>query len=84
MARAVLIARLSRRKKSAVSVQKVLTQHGCLIRTRLGIHAGAGDRCADDGLIILELVGAAGKMKELAGCLSRLPGVSVTLVPVRQ
>jgi len=82
MARAVLIATVSRRRQSAGAVQKVLTEFGCLIRTRLGIHAGVGDACTDDGLIILELVGQKKEMALLSGRLRRIAGVTVRIVPV--
>jgi hypothetical protein len=71
---------ISHRSKSAVDVQRLLTQWGCFIKTRLGIHDGVGNQCSDSGLIVLELVGDKDKKEELAFELKNLEGVSVQLV----
>ena len=44
------------RVKHAGVVQKVLTQYGGSIKTRLGLHEVAGD-LAPNGIILLEMVG---------------------------
>lgn len=41
------------REKAAVKVQELLTKHGCIIRTRLGLHE-VGNQCSSNGLILLE------------------------------
>jgi len=56
MEKTILLCLIDGRKKSAVNVQKILTEWGCLIKTRLGIHDGVLDNCSESGLIILELV----------------------------
>lgn len=82
MKRSVLLILVDKRKKEAVTVQKILTAWGCLIKTRLGIHDGVLDKCSEHGLIILELVGAAAKIKELTRKLNLLPGVKAKLVNI--
>ena len=47
---------ISKRIAEAVKVQQVLTEHGCIIKLRVGLHE-AGDVCADDGLVLLHLCG---------------------------
>lgn len=71
---------ISRRSKNAVQVQGLLTEFGCIIKTRLGLHDGVGDKCSDDGLIILELVGEKPVQKELSEKLKALDGIAVELI----
>jgi hypothetical protein len=71
---------VSRRSKNAVRVQELLTEYGCNIKTRLGIHDGVGDRCSDDGLILLELAGESPVHKELSEKLKALDGVAAELI----
>ncbi len=78
--RSILLVLVSKRSKSAIEVQKILTERGCSIKTRLGIHDGVGDRCSDSGLIILELVGEKQTKDELKTKLSALDGVTANLV----
>ncbi|MCK5534149.1 hypothetical protein KAI68_03455 [bacterium] len=80
MAKSILIILLGKRKESAVSVQKILTQWGCLIKTRLGIHDGVLENCSESGLIILELVGDKSKKEEFTRKLNLLSGVTAKLV----
>lgn len=80
MKKSVLLILIGSRKESAVNVQKVLTGWGCLIKTRLGIHDGVLDNCSDQGLLMLELVGAEDQKEELARKLSLIKGVSSKLV----
>lgn len=42
------------RLHDAPKLQEILTKHGCLIKTRIGIHE-AGDKCSNQGLIILHM-----------------------------
>ncbi|MGC9363125.1 MAG: hypothetical protein ACP5FZ_00995 [Fidelibacterota bacterium] len=73
---------VNKRKKEAITVQKILTEWGCLIKTRLGLHEGVLDDCSDVGSIILELVGDPEKHKELLRKLNLLAGVSAKLIDV--
>ena len=78
--KSIMVVLVSKRSKAAVEVQKLLTEWGCSIKTRLGIHDGVGNQCSDSGLIILEMVGEAAKISELKTKLSALDGVDVKLV----
>ncbi|MCD6254169.1 MAG: hypothetical protein J7J80_07195 [Thermotogae bacterium] len=71
----VMAVLVDNRKKEAVQVQKILTEWGCLIKTRLGLHEGTLDQCSDSGLIILELVGNPDQHVQLCERLNTLPGV---------
>ena len=76
----LLAVLVDKRKKIAPTVQHILTDWGCWIKTRLGIHDGTLDDCSNVGLIILELVGEKEKHKELSRKLCLLDGVRTELV----
>jgi len=80
MQKTLLIVLLSRRHSDAVKVQRFLTEYGCIVKTRLGIHDGVLDKCSDTGLIILELVGPEKEKKELARKLKSISKVKVKYV----
>jgi len=80
MTKTILLVSLTQRKDTAVTVQKVLSEWGCLIKTRLGIHDGVLEDCSEDGLLFLELVGAEDKKSQLNLLLANLPGVKTQLV----
>jgi hypothetical protein len=65
------------RMKSAVEVQKILTEFGCNIKTRLGLHDVGEDYCTSTGLLILELIGDEGKIQEMHTKLKAIEGVEV-------
>ena len=73
----ILAVHITDRLKDAVEVQKVFTEFGCNIRTRVGLHDVAGDVCAPGGVVILELVGPATITGEIAGRLDAITGVEV-------
>ena len=60
------------REEHAEEVQKLLTKHGCAIKTRLGLHE-ASNICSPSGLIILEF--APGQDEEVALLKKELEGV---------
>ena len=68
---------VSDRAKEASAVQGLLTEYGCHIRTRLGLHQVAEGACAAGGLVLLEMFGCPDKCQELACKLSAIVGVEV-------
>ena len=82
MTKSYMIIVVNLRKKEAVNVQKILTEWGCLIRIRLGLHEGVLDQCSDVGSIILELVGERDKHIELARKLNLLSGVKAQYIEI--
>jgi len=65
------------RLETAAAVQALLTEYGCNIKTRLGLHPVAEGSCADKGLILLEMYGDEARCRELGERLAALPGVEV-------
>lgn len=77
----ILLVKVGDRPKVAVRVQEVLTQYGCNIRTRLGLHEFASE-CEekDEGLIVLEVTGNAEDIEKLRGALEAIESVKVVSV----
>ena len=46
---------IGNRKEFAPMVQDVLTEFGCIIKMRLGLHEGIENSCSNEGFIILNL-----------------------------
>lgn len=64
------------RFESATEVQRILTDYGCVIRTRIGLHGSDDCKCATDGLILLEIINdesAQEAVKELC----RIEGIEI-------
>ncbi len=68
---------VSNRVKEVPNVQKLLTEYGCSIKTRIGLHHVDEKSCSPRGLILLEMFGDEAVSNELAQKLSRLEGVEV-------
>jgi len=62
------------RQKEAGEVQKVLTNYGCSIKTRLGLHEASNENCSNEGLILLELTGNFKEMDNLEKELQKIEG----------
>jgi hypothetical protein len=48
---------LTNRVENAAEFQKILTEHGCDIRTRLGLHPRPDESCLNNGIVLLEVHG---------------------------
>lgn len=57
------------------AVQHLLTEYGCSIRTRLGLHEAAAEFCSPNGLVLLEMVDDDAKADELIARLNAVKGV---------
>lgn len=65
------------RKKEAGQVQSILTNYGCNIRTRLGLHDVYDKDSRSGGIIIIELNGDETEKNRLEDDLSKLEGVNI-------
>ena len=68
---------ITNRVKRAPEVQKVLTEFGCSIKTRLGLHEASATACSPNGLILLEMVGDDKASNRMARKLKAIEGVEV-------
>jgi hypothetical protein len=65
------------RVETAPKVQDLLTQYGCNIRMRLGLHDAALGACSNTGLILLQMCGEKAEIAEMERKLQALPYVKV-------
>jgi len=80
MSKVIMGIELEQRRQTATDVQEVLTDYGCFIKTRIGLHSASdeGEVCSEKGLIILELTNNSEQQcEELEGKLTEIDGVNV-------
>jgi len=64
--------------KNSGEIQKVFTEYGCNIRTRLGLHNVAENICSPEGLILIEFIGGEQLADEMIGKLMKTnPGLEI-------
>lgn len=68
------------RSDIAPKVQEVLTNYGCIIDTRLGMHQS--NDCSEEGLIILKLCGDSDQISKLEEELKGLDRVAVNKMKI--
>jgi hypothetical protein len=68
---------VSDRVKKSGDVQKLFTEYGCNIKTRIGLHDASNNVCAPNGVIVLEMIGDEKVCNEMATKLNALDGVEV-------
>jgi hypothetical protein len=68
---------ITNRVKHVPEVQKVLTEFGCSIKTRLGLHEASSTACSPNGLILLEMVGNDKASNRMAQKLKAIEGIEV-------
>jgi hypothetical protein len=68
---------VTNRADQVPEVQHLLTEYGCNIKTRVGLHHVDDQVCSPRGLILLEMHGNLAVCQELKTKLSALPGVEV-------
>ena len=71
---------IDKRTNVAPDVQEILTDYGCIIDSRLGLH-NVRD-CAEEGLIILHLCGDEEQISELENKLNELDRVSINKMKI--
>jgi len=75
--RVIVGIHIRQRTGSVPEVQRILTEYGCVIRTRLGLHEVADGTCSPSGLLILETRGDEAMIAEMQSKLGALDGVEV-------
>ena len=75
----IMIIRINKIKKTSARVQEILTEFGCHIKVRVGLHDTNGV-CSEEGIIILQLAKNAEESYRLEVALNSLDGVKAQLV----
>jgi hypothetical protein len=73
----ILGIHIRNRVKQAGQVQKLFTEYGCWIKTRIGLHEVCEGACAAKGLVLLEMVGSPKKADKLASKLRKFKSLDV-------
>jgi hypothetical protein len=76
----ILILSVAKRKDAAIAVQEILTEAGCMIKTRLGLHESCG--CSDSGIIILHIEADSNDINDFVSKLEKIDGVRAKLVVI--
>ncbi len=65
------------RGQNALQVQQLLTEYGCHIKTRLGLHEVDEKFCSTGGILLLEMFGDVARCVALREKLSAIDGIEV-------
>jgi len=68
---------LHKRAEYSKDLQEVLSRHGCIIKTRIGIHNVANNLCSPDGVILLDVIGSDSDIKALENDIKALEGAEI-------
>ncbi len=76
----VILIKIDHRSVEAAKVQSILTEYGCNIKVRLGLHEVSKEVCANDGLIVLEVEGDKRKLNKIVALLNKVDYVQAQLL----
>lgn len=75
--RIVLGVLIRNRTTHAPEFQEIITQSGCNIKSRIGLHEVSDNACSPNGLILLEMYGDEAPILDLESKLKTLEGFEV-------
>lgn len=76
----IMAIKVEERAAKAPDLQEILTEHGCIIKTRVGFHETDEDKCSMDGIILLHLYGDKKEFHDLQEKIKKLDGVTPKFV----
>lgn len=76
----MMAVKIGARNSKAPKVQEILTEHGCIITTRVGFHETGDEACSTDGFIILQMRGEEKEIRALYLALDGLDGVTPKMI----
>ncbi len=71
----ILGVHITDRIKHVTEIQRLFTEYGCNIKTRLGLHEASDTVCSPNGLVLLEMIGDNHTCFELMYKLNQVEGV---------
>lgn len=71
---AIIGISVSNRKEDALKLQEILTEYGCVIKTRIGLHDMGEYKCLNYGIVLIEVVD---KINEIYDKLSQCWNVQI-------
>lgn len=73
MSKVILGVMLKQRVESSVKFQELLSEYGCYISTRIGLHTAGESSCSPSGIVLLEIAdGCEAKGEELENKLIKM------------
>ncbi|HNQ47693.1 MAG: hypothetical protein WBJ54_08630 [Syntrophorhabdus sp.] len=75
--RIIFGVQVTNRIKNALEIQEILTEFGCNIKTRLGLHEVTETVCSTLGILILEMYGDIKQIKDMETRLKAVQGIVV-------
>ena len=76
----VVLIKIDHRATEATRVQGILTEYGCNIKVRLGLHEVSREFCANDGLVVLEVEGEAATIAQMLDKLNSIEYVNAKMI----
>ena len=73
----ILGIHVTNRLKNAADVQKVFTEYGCNIKTRIGLHDVDANVCSPSGVVLIEFFGSDDEASAMMDKLNEVEGVQV-------
>ena len=77
MKKIILGIHITNRMTKAAEVQRLFSQYGCNIKTRLGLHDVDANACSPSGLVLLEMFGKEEDIIQLEKALKAIEGINV-------
>lgn len=78
----IMAVTIDGRDELAPRVQQILTEHGCIIKTRIGLHETEEDSCSPKGLILLQIFAEKNDVEALENELTSVQGVHVNKMDI--
>jgi hypothetical protein len=76
----VVLIKIDHRASEATRVQGILTDFGCNIKVRLGLHEVSKEFCANDGLVVLEVEGEKAIIDDMIAKLNAIDYVKAQMI----
>ncbi len=73
----ILGIKLNSRMETAIPFQEVLSEHGCIIKGRFGLHNVENGKCSPSGIVLLELIGTEQERSKLENDLTSLKNIEI-------
>jgi len=73
----ILGVHVQNRTKVVQKVQQVLSEYGCNIKTRIGLHDVSEAVCSPSGIVLVEFIGANADAEAMASRIKTIDGVEV-------
>jgi len=76
----IVALKIGNREGTAQKLQGILTEYGCLIKVRLGLHNLPPEACSPLGLVLMEVVGSDEEIAAMVKELNAVPEAVAKLI----